>query len=130
MTLKEYQIEGDVLILIVAKPGRIRDSLQAMLQVMPRLKVVGVTSHSFSALQMLAQHNPTLVLLDVDLPGDGAWALLKEIQGTRLQTFCLFLVNSIEQQRLAKTAGANATLLKGFEALELFAIIEKLPPQL
>jgi DNA-binding NarL/FixJ family response regulator len=122
---KEHQAEGDVLILIVAKPGRIRDSLQALLQLMPRLKVVGVTSHSFSALQMLAQYKPSLILLDVDLPDEGAWILLEELQRTRPQIPCLFLVNSIEQQQRARLAGAKAVLLKGFEAMELVAMIEK-----
>jgi DNA-binding NarL/FixJ family response regulator len=128
MMPKEDQTEGDILILIVAKSGRIRESLQALLQIMPRLKVVGVTSHSFSALQMLAQYKPSLILLDVALPDDGAWLLLKEIQRTQPQTPCLFLVNSIEQQRMARVAGANAALIKGFEAMELIATIEELLP--
>jgi DNA-binding NarL/FixJ family response regulator len=128
MTPKEDQNEGDVLTLIVAKPGRIRDSLQAVLQLIPRLKVVGVTSHNFLALQILAQYKPALILLDVDVPDEGAWVLLKEMQRTRPQTPCLFFVNSIEQQRMARIAGANAALLKGFEAMELIATIEELLP--
>jgi DNA-binding NarL/FixJ family response regulator len=126
MTPKEQQLEGDPLILIIAKPGRIRNGLQALLQIIPRLKVVGIASHSFLAMQMLAQYNPTLVLLDVDLPDNQAWVLLKQIQLKQPQTRCLLFVNSIEQQRAARIAGANAVLLKGFEAMELFATIEKL----
>ncbi len=126
MMLKEPQLESDALVLIVAKPGRMRDSLQALLQIMPRLKVAGVASHSFSAMQMLVRYNPGLVLLDVDLPDNQAWVLLKQMQLTRPQTRCLFLANSIEQQRAARAAGANAALLKGFEAMELFTTLEKL----
>ena len=129
ITPEEHQAEGDTLVLIVAKPGRIRNSLEALLQIMPRLKVAGVTCHSFSAMQMLAQYNPTLLLLDVDLSDNHAWVLLKQIQLKQLQTRCLLFVNSIEQQHAAKSAGANAALLKGFEAVELFTTIEKLVPQ-
>lgn len=128
MTPQEDQVEDDALVLIVAKPGRIRNSLQALLQIMPRLKVAGVTSHNFSAMQLLAQYNPALVLLDVDLPDNQAWVLLKQIQLKHLQTRSLVFANSIEQQRAAQSAGANATLLKGFEVLELFTTIEKLIP--
>jgi DNA-binding NarL/FixJ family response regulator len=129
MTSKEHGVEGDALVLIVAKPGRIRNSLQALLQVMPRLKVAGITSHSYSTMPLLTQYNPALVLLDVDLPDNQAWILLKEIQLKRLQSRCLLFVNSIEQQRAAKSAGANAALLKGFEVMELVTTIEKLLPQ-
>jgi CheY-like chemotaxis protein len=74
---------------------------------------------------MLAQYKPSLILLDVDLPDEGAWILLEELQRTRPQIPCLFLVNSIEQQQRARLAGAKAVLLKGFEAMELVAMIEK-----
>lgn len=128
MAPQEDQVEDDALVLIVAKPGRIRNSLQALLQVMPRLKVAGVTSHSFSATQLLVQYKPALVLLDIDLPDNQAWVLLKQMQLKQLQTRSLVFANSIEQQHAARSAGANATLLKGFEVLELFTTIEKLIP--
>lgn len=128
MAAKECKVEKDNLVLIVAKAGRIRNSLQVLLQIMPRLKVVGVTSHACSATQLLAQYKPALVLLDVDLPDNGAWGLLQQIQSEHGQTRSLVFANSIEQQRTARSAGANAALLKGFEVLELFTTIEKLIP--
>ena len=120
--------EGDTSILVVAKPGRLRDSLQVLLQLMPQLKVAGIASHSFLAMPMLARYHPALVLLDADLPDDQAWILLRQMQLAQPQARCLFLANSIEQQRAAGAAGASATLLKGFEAIELFTTIEKLLP--
>ena len=125
MTLEEHPLERDPLVLVVARPGRIRDSLQALLHIVPRLKVA-IATHSFLAMQMMAQYNPALILLDVDLPDDQVWDLLKQIQLTRPQTRCLFLVNSIQQQQAARAAGAHAALLKGFGAAELFTTIEKL----
>jgi DNA-binding NarL/FixJ family response regulator len=125
MAPKEHQPEDNALVLVVARPGRIRDSLQALLHIVPQLKVAMAT-HSFLAVQMMVQYNPALILLDVDLPDDQAWDLLKQIQLKRPQTRCLFLVNSIQQQRAATAAGAHAALLKGFGAAELFTTIEKL----
>jgi DNA-binding NarL/FixJ family response regulator len=69
-----------------------------------------------------------LVILDVDLPDNQAWVLLAQIQRTRPQTRCLFFVNSIEQRRAAKIAGADAALLKGFGTMELFTTVEALLP--
>jgi DNA-binding NarL/FixJ family response regulator len=128
MTPTEQPLEGNPLVLIIAKPGRIRNSLEALLQVIPRLNVVGIAGHSFLAMKMLTQYHPALVLLDIDLPDNQAWDLLKQIQLSRPQTRCLLLVNSNEQQRAARIAGANAALLKGFAAVELFTTIEKLLP--
>lgn len=128
ITPKKDEAEDEALILIVAKPGRIRNSLQALLQIMPRLKVAGIASHSFMAMQLLTQYSPALVMLDVDLPDNQAWVLLQQIRQKQQQTPCLLFVNSIEQQRAARAAGAKAALLKGFEVLELFSAIEKLLP--
>jgi DNA-binding NarL/FixJ family response regulator len=125
MIPKEHQPEDNALVLVVARPSRIRDSLQALLHIVPQLKVAMAT-HSFLAVQMMAQYNPALILLDVDLPDDQVWDLLKQIQLTRPQTRCLFLVNSIQQQQAARAAGAHAALLKGFGTAELFTTIEKL----
>lgn len=120
------QVQDDKLVLIVAKPGRIRNSLQALVQIMPRLKVAGVTGHYFSATQLLDQYRPALVLLDVDLPDNQTWVLLKQIQLKQLPTHTLVFANSIEQQQTARSAGANATLLKGFGFLELVTTIDRL----
>jgi DNA-binding NarL/FixJ family response regulator len=125
---QEHQVKDDILVLIVAKPGRIRTGLQALLQIKPRLKVAGVTNHSFAAMQMLAQYKPALVLLDLDLPDNQAWVLLKQMQLKQLQTRSLVFANSIEQQRAARSVGASATLLTGFKVQELFTTIEKLIP--
>src|SRR5262245_23738635 len=110
MMPKECQAEGNALVIVVAKPGRMRNSLQALLQIMPRLKVVDLASDNTSAIQLLTHHNLDLVILDIDLPDNQAWVLLAQIQRVRPHTRCLFFVDSIEQRRAAKIAGADAAL--------------------
>jgi DNA-binding NarL/FixJ family response regulator len=126
MTCKEDELKDPPLVLVVARPGRIRNSLQALLQIMPRLRVTDLVSDNTSAMQMLTQHCPALVILDVNLPDNEAWVLLAQIQRTRPQTRCLLFVNSIEQRRAAKIAGADGALLKGFGTRELFTTLEEL----
>jgi DNA-binding NarL/FixJ family response regulator len=128
MVPKECQSEGNALVIVVAKPGRMRNSLQTLLQLMPRLKIADLASDNTSAMEMLTQYNPALVILDIDLPDNQAWVLLAQMQRTRPQTRSLFFVDSLEQRRAAKIAGADAALLKGFGTMELFTTLEKLLP--
>ena len=126
----EQRSAGEALVLVIAKPGRIGNSLQVLVNSMPGLKVVGLATNYISAMHMMIHYHPALVLLDGDLPDNQAWAVLQQMQLKQPRTPCLFFVSSIQQQRAARAAGARAALLKGFEAAELFSTIETLLPQL
>src|SRR5688572_18744923 len=108
-------------LLIVAAPGRLRDSLEALLKTLSWLHIVEPVDNKLSALEIMSQYQPKLILLD-----DETWSLLKSIKTLYPQVHCLALVNGLQQQQAAKSAGADITLLKGFVASELFAAIEKL----
>ena len=108
-------------LLIVAAPGRLRDSLEALLKTLSWLHIIEPVDNKFSALEMMTQYQPKLVLLDNE-----GWNLLKSIKTLYPQVHCLALVNGLQQQQAAKSAGADLTLLKGFVASELFTAIEKL----
>ncbi len=116
-------------VLIVARPGRMRDSLRALLRAIPQLEIVGQADNGSSALGMVTNYHPSLVLLDSDLPDDEAWTVLKKTKSEWPQTRCIVLANSVHQQWLAKTAGADSVLLTGFPATKFFAAIEALLPQ-
>ena len=108
-------------LLIVAAPGRLRDSLEALLKTLSWLHIVEPVDDKLSALERMSQYQPKLVLLDNE-----TWNLLRSIKTLYPQVHCLALVNGLQQQQAAKSAGADITLLKGFVASELFAAIEKL----
>ena len=108
-------------LLIVAAPGRLRDSLEALLKTLSWLHIVEPADNKLSALERMNQYQPKLILLDNE-----TWSLLNSIKTLYPQVHCLALVNGLQQQRAAKSAGADITLLKGFVASELFAAIEKL----
>ncbi len=73
-------IDGLVAVLIVAQPGRRRDSLQAVLKTISRLKIIGQVNDDPAALQLIIAHPPAIVLLDANLPDDQAWIALKQIK--------------------------------------------------
>jgi DNA-binding NarL/FixJ family response regulator len=113
-------------VLIVAQPGRVRDGLQALLMAAPRIERVGLVNDVSSALGMTTERAPSLVLLDASLNGGGILIALSRIKSRWPDTRCLVLTESAQQQRVARSADADEVLLKGFEANELYAIVERL----
>jgi DNA-binding NarL/FixJ family response regulator len=103
-----------------------RDSLRALLRAIPQVRVIGQVEDGPSALKMLIEHCPSLVLLASNLPGDGAWGVLKQTKAEQPQTRCLVLADTIHQQCKAEAAGADSVLLAGFPATKFFATIEEL----
>jgi two-component system response regulator YesN len=118
--------KGDGLVLIAAKPGRLRDALYALLDGMQGINIVGCADDSSSALRMISVHHPALVLLDTNLPGEKVTTVLKRIKTNGAQSRCVILTDTFKQRREALAAGIDAALVKGFRTAELFEIIEGL----
>ena len=116
--------EQVTLALIVAKPGPLRNSLQALMTTMPQIEIVAEANDPSALLRMGGRIQPDIVLLDASLPENEHWAALRQIQETWSQARTIVLVESSEQQLQAEQAGANVALLQGFPAAKLVAIIE------
>lgn len=112
--------------LVVARPGRLRDSLEALLAALPQIEIVNNVDDGLLALQACAEFPPDLVLLDVNLPGNEAYATLRQVKGKWPQARRILLVDGVEQQQVAKARGADDALLRGFSIAELVASVEKL----
>jgi two-component system nitrate/nitrite response regulator NarL len=112
--------------LIAAKPGRMRDCLQALLKVVSQIKVIGRADDGASALKLVTELEPALVLLDTNLAEAQVYPVLEQIKATRSQTRCIVLADSIRQRQLAEAAGADAALIKGFRTANLIEVIERL----
>jgi CheY-like chemotaxis protein len=111
---------------IVAGPGRFRDSLRALLTATPQIDTVNQADDAESALKAIAEEHAILMLLDGSLPGDEVGKVLRGIRVERPQVRCIVLADNARQQREAKVAGADAVLLKGFPTAELFQTVERL----
>jgi DNA-binding response OmpR family regulator len=110
-------------VLIIAPPGRLRDSLSVLLH------AAGVTQVSeadafHAGLHALTQTQPDLVVLD---PG----ALMAEVSPMLQQLRqagvggCLVWTPTAEQARLARQAGLGVTLRPGLSAETLAVILEQ-----
>ncbi len=115
-----------VLALIIAPPGRLRDSLRVLLRASGRIGRVEETDDARFGLQSIAEHPPGLVVLDAGLEEDDAPGILPQLKGEWPQLPCLVLVRSLDQEPMARAAGADAVLQAGFDTETFFSTIEHL----
>ena len=114
----------DYPVMIVAPKGRVRDGLQALLMAMPQVERIDLADDVPSALT--SERAPALVLLDVDQHRDDIPAALESIRSRWPGVRCLILANSVQEQQVAKAAGADDVLLKGFPTARLFESVRGL----
>ena len=114
--------------LIVTGPGSLQNGLLALMTAMPQIEVVGEADDASSALEIVMEHRPHLVLLDMDLPGSEPWTLLRQIKNDWPATRCIALADDVQHQQESEAAGADVALVKGFAPAQLIATIERLLP--
>jgi DNA-binding NarL/FixJ family response regulator len=117
------------LALIVARPGPLRNSLQALMTTMPQIEVLAETSDPAALLRLGAEIQPHIVLFDADLPAEQVCAALGQIREKWHRTRSVVLVADSRQQQELQVAGADVALLKGFPAAKLIATLEGLLSQ-
>lgn len=115
-----------MLVLIVANPGPLRDSLQAFLLTLPQIETVSLVGDGPSALRAVTEHNPALVLVDANLSDGEALVALRQIKAQGSQSQILVLADDIQQQQDATAAGADAVFVIGFPPASLLETIERL----
>ena len=123
----DVDVKNKVSILIVARSDRARHSLHFLLAMESWIEVVGLIDEEASALEMIRQRCPALVILDTNLSDDQAWLrVLAQIKVEAPQTRSLVLTNTLQKQQAAKAGGADAVLIKGFPLTRLFETIKAL----
>ena len=113
------------LALIVARPGPLRNSLQALLTTMPQIEVLAETSNPSALLRMGAGIQPDVVLIDASLPEEKVWPALRQIKEEWCQTQSIVLVEDSQRQQDALAAGADRFLSKGCPVGELLEALSE-----
>lgn len=119
-------IENHTPVLIVARPGRLRDAWRALLMAAPYIREVYQADDATSAFVLVERHRPHLVLLDSELGNGEPWILLSRIKAAHPTCGSVVLVCNSQQRLQAEAAGADAILVRGFSAERLFQIVEQL----
>lgn len=113
------------LILIIAPPGDLQISLQALLTT--RLEVdVLVTAEESSAMKVIKRHNPAVVVLDQDLPYNTASMITQQIKSSWPDIRCVVLVNNDQGCQEMLDKGADLSVIKGLPGGKLVSEIEKI----
>jgi len=104
----------------------IRAGLRALLHSLPNIEVIGEASDGHEAIDVIAQHQPDVVIMDIGMPGlngvDSARRIIKQTPGTRV--IILSMHANEEYVGRALEAGAKGYLLKGAEPAELELVLK------
>jgi DNA-binding NarL/FixJ family response regulator len=114
-------------VFIVDDHAIVRQGLRLLLASQPTLEVVGEAKDAETALALVQQLQPQLVLFDLIMPGIGGIEGIRRIISLGLGTRILVLTSSIEDHlvKAALTAGAHGYILKASRPPELLAAIER-----
>ena len=118
--------QRDVVMLLVGKPGHLRDALQSLVGVAPGLDRLVTADTGLLALKVMRKVRPTLVLVASDLPEAEVVELLRQIKEEWPETGCLVLTDSAQGRRQSLAAGADCVLSAGLSAGQLFSAIQHL----
>ena len=83
--------ENGASVLIVAKPGPLRDALRSLIFAMLRIEILEEANDVQSALRADIQHDPTLVFLDSDLADDETWVAMGRVKAKWPRARCIIL---------------------------------------
>jgi DNA-binding NarL/FixJ family response regulator len=104
----------------------IRAGLRALLHSLPNIEVIGEASDGNEAVNVVAQDQPDVVIMDIGMPGlngvDSTRRIVKQSPGTRV--IILSMHANEEYAGRALEAGAMGYLLKGAEPAELELVLK------
>lgn len=99
-------------IILVSRPGIMRQSLQTSLASYAWLTVVAACGDGLTALKLLVDHQPRLLIIDSNLLEEEVAALLATVKSRWPAIRCLALLQSNQHEGQTLAAGADAILLR------------------
>lgn len=103
----------------------LRAGIRAILEKQPDLEVVAEADSASTALQLVREHQPDVILLDLSLPGGGSLALIERLAAQEPRTHVLVLTMHDEPAyaRAALAAGATGYVVKTISEQDLVAAV-------
>jgi NarL family two-component system response regulator LiaR len=98
-----------------------------LISLQPDMELVGATAEESELVELLHQHKPDTVLLDLDLPEFRAVWLIREIRDAYPAACIIGLHTHLEDERVAAAirAGASSCLTKGRLNRDLLTVMRK-----
>jgi two-component system, LytTR family, response regulator len=115
----------EISILIVDDEPAARRRLRSLIETDPEVKVVGECGDGIRAAEMIRQLQPSLVFLDVQIPGADGFGVLEEISDRRDLPAVVFVTAHREYAIPAFEAQALDYLLKPFKRSRFFEVLAR-----
>ncbi|UCG22887.1 MAG: acyltransferase family protein [Chloroflexota bacterium] len=106
-------------VLIVARPGLVRDGLVDMVSAISGLESLEPAADGPAAVTRLGYHRQALVLLDASLPEDEALVAWLEIKGRYPDVRGMAIAGGARQQKVLLEAGVQTVFLEGVSPADL-----------
>ena len=118
-------MSNQIAIVIADDHAVLRVSLAALLQSQPDFDVVGVAANGDEALQLVLQHHPQVLVLDLFMPESDGFELLRRLDRTADRVASVVLTGSENHNDYLQVVrlGARGLVLKGDDPKKLFAAI-------
>jgi len=101
------------------------NGLSMLLQNEPDIEIMNIAANGKEVLGLLHTHTPTLVLLDINMPGINGFEILKRIKAyyPKIKVVMLSTYNEEHLIEKAKATGADGYLFKNAEKDELLRVM-------
>lgn len=118
-------MQSPIAIAIADDHAVLRESLAALLESQPGFQVVGVAANGEEALQLVRQHHPNVLVLDLFMPQSDGFEVLRTLDraGSRVAAVVLTGSDSHNDYVRVVRLGARGLVLKGDDPQKLFAAI-------
>ena len=114
-----------IAVLVVDDEPAARRRVRSLLRADPEFSVVGEASDGFEAARMMAQLKPSVVFLDVQIPGADGFAVLKSLADRRELPVIVFVTAYREYALPAFEARAFDYILKPFKRTRFFDVLAR-----
>lgn len=118
-------MKNSIAIVIADDHAVLRDSLAALLQSQPDFEVRGAAANGQEALQLVQEHHPDVLVLDLFMPQSDGFEVLRTLDraGNRVASVVLTGSESNNDYVQVVRLGARGLVLKGDDPQTLFAAI-------
>lgn len=115
-----------MIVLLVVKPGPLRDGLDALLYAIPEVQLVAHANDTDAALVFCQQHPTELMILEVR-PGDrGPLAKVPDVKELCPQGQVVALIHDEEDREPTEASGVDLVLTSGLRAAKLREVITEI----
>lgn len=125
MANEEDEKPGKIRLVIADDHAVLRESLSALLATQGDFEVVGTAGNGGEALQLVQQHHPEVLVLDLLMPGGDGFEVLRTLDRAGSRVAAVVLTGSENQPDYVQVVrlGARGLVLKGDDPARLFAAI-------